>query len=65
MQPFMSWVRRTLEALIFPWMNFPLLPEWIWAMPLAVPREIFTLDSQSSGFPVSLFPVSHIGTRYM
>lgn len=57
MQPLMSWVRRTLEDLMFPWVNFPPPAEWMWATPLAAPRQIFTLDAQSSAFPVSHLPV--------
>ncbi len=49
-------MRKTLEDLMLPWINFPPPAEWMWAMPLAVPRQIFTLDSQSSGL-LSLFPV--------
>lgn len=31
----------------------------MWAIPLATPREIFTLESQSSGdLPASLLPVN-------
>lgn len=42
---------------MLPWINFPPAAEWIWAIPLAVPRQIFTLDSQSSGVGLlSLFP---------
>ena len=59
MQPLRSWPRRTLDDLMFPWANFPPAAEWIWAMPLAHPREILSLDSQSGGpCPVSLFPVN-------
>jgi hypothetical protein len=43
---------------MLPWTNFPPPAEWIWAMPLAVPRQILILDSQSSGVrPLSLCPV--------
>ena len=33
-------MRRRLEDLILPWVNFPPLAEWIWIMPFAAPMAI-------------------------
>lgn len=51
--------RRMFEALMLPWVNLVPPTEWMWAMPLAAPREILTLVSQSSGvLPLPLLPVN-------
>lgn len=44
---------------MFPWVNLALPFVWMWAMPLAAPIEIFSLDSQSSRvLPTPRLPVS-------
>jgi hypothetical protein len=47
MQPHPSLLMNTLEALMLPWTNLTLLSVWICASPLASPRAIFHLVSQS------------------
>lgn len=60
-----SWLRRTLEDLMLPWMDLG-PSEWMWAIPLAAPREIFTLESQLRGVPSEpLKPVKSSGREQL